>query len=109
MALSASDQDILDRYVRALVTDDVIAENRANPYGPHSAALTEIHDFLRRNPDPDRPRYLVLVRDDGYVAAKRMLPKGTPPTVVDPTVHATRADVEHALFLRRLADYGLRR
>lgn len=108
MTLSLHDNEILRRRVRALVDDQLIAEHRERPFGPHSPSLIEVLDFLRRNPDPEMPRYLVL--DDGSGAGLRVGLRaerpGEPPRPLDDERFATRGEAEHAVFLRRLADYG---
>jgi hypothetical protein len=107
MTLSLHDQEILRRRVYGLVDDALLAEHRERPFGPHSPALTEVLDFLRRNPDPECPRYLVLDDGEGFEIGVRSGERGAPPTALDDDERlATRAEAEHAVFLRRLADYG---
>jgi hypothetical protein len=107
MALSLHDQEILRRRVYALVDDDLLAEHREQPFGRHSARLVEVLDFLRRNPDPELPRYLVLDDGEGFEIGVRSAERGAPPTPLPSEERfATRAEAEHAVFLRRLADYG---
>lgn len=107
MALSLHDEEILRRRVYGLVDDDILAEHREHPFGPHSPALTEVLDFLRRNPDPEMPRYLVLDDGEGFEIGVRSAERGAPPTPSDAEERfATRGEAEHAVFLRRLADYG---
>jgi hypothetical protein len=48
MTLSIHDQEILRRRVVGLVDHGLLAEHRLHPFGPHSPALTEVLDFLRR-------------------------------------------------------------
>ncbi|HWI73939.1 MAG TPA: hypothetical protein VNT55_18405 [Baekduia sp.] len=107
MTLSLHDDAILERRVRGLVDAALIAEHRARPFGPHSPGLIEVLDFLRRNPDPQRPRYLVLDDGSGFLVGVRAARPGDPPTVTGPQRLATRGEAEHAVFLRRLADYGI--
>lgn len=107
MALSLHDQEILRRRVYGLVDDDLLAEHRVRPFGPHSPRLVEVLDFLRRNPDPECPRYLVLDDGEGFAIGVRSSERGAPPTPADEDERfATRGEAEHAVFLRRLADYG---
>jgi hypothetical protein len=114
MSLDPSDQAILDRRVRQLVDDALVAEHRADPLGAvsrHSPELIEVLHFLRRNADPSLPRYLVLRQ--GFPPQWQIGARGpttsAPVETVDDTRYASREDVEHAVFLRRLADYGLGR
>lgn len=108
MTLSVHDEEILRRRVRGLVDDELLAEHRARPFGPHSPALIEVLDFLRRNPDPELPRYLVL--DDGsgagLLVGVRAARPGDSPRPLGGERLAARGEAEHAVFLRRLADYG---
>ena len=104
-ALSAQDRAIRDR-LAARVTPELVAEHGAAPFGPHSPALQEVLDFLRRNPAPDLPRYVVLDLGGSFAVAARTA-RGLPPEPVDAERHADEAAAEHAVFLRRLADYGL--
>jgi hypothetical protein len=107
VTLSLHDEEILRRRVRGLVDDELLAEHRERPFGPHSPRLIEVLDFLRRNPDPECPRYLVLDDGEGFEVGVRASERGAPPTAVDDDERfATRAEAEHAVFLRRLADYG---
>lgn len=107
MTLSIHDEEILRRRVYDLVDDALLAEHRERPFGPHSPRLIEVLDFLRRNPDPDQPRYLVLDDGEGFEVGVRSAERGAPPmSIGDEERFATRAEAEHAVFLRRLADYG---
>jgi hypothetical protein len=108
MTLSFSDRAILERRVRGLVTPALVAEHREHPFGPHSPELVEVVDFLRRNPDPDLPRYLVLRTGERFCIAARAALPGAPAQRAEEADHPSRAEAEHAVFLRRLADYGMR-
>jgi hypothetical protein len=106
LTLSIHDQEILRRRVYGLVDDELLAEHREHPFGPHSPRLIEVLDFLRRNPDPEQPRYLVLDDGKGFEVGVRSNERGAPPTSLDDERFAMRGEAEHAVFLRRLADYG---
>jgi hypothetical protein len=108
--LSQSDRAILERRVRGLVTEALVAEHRAAPFGPHSPALAEVMHFLRRNPSPGVPRYVVHRRGDPprYRVGLKPDRPGGPMPLVGETDYATREEAEHEVFLRRLEFYGLR-
>jgi hypothetical protein len=106
VTLSLHDEEILRRRVVGLVDDELVAEHRERPFGPHSPALTEVLDFLRRNPDPELPRYLVLDDGEGFEIGLRAADRGGPPASLGGERLASRAEAEHAVFLHRLADYG---
>jgi hypothetical protein len=94
--------------VRGLVTPALVAEHRERPFGPHSPALVEVLQFLRRNVALNRPRYVTL--RDGEPPVWRLgavAGRGHAFELLDETSFASREDAEHAVFLRRLADYGL--
>jgi N,N-dimethylformamidase len=108
MSLSSADRQILDR-VRALVTRALIDEHCEHPFGPHSPQLTEVLHFLRRGPDPALPIYCVLCVGTPplwMIGVKPAAREGQP-LACDAATHASRGDAEHAVFLRRLRDYGL--
>ncbi|GAA1003161.1 hypothetical protein Aple_002760 [Acrocarpospora pleiomorpha] len=108
MGLSIQDEFIRANRIRALVTPELLAEARADPpRARRSAALVEVLDFLRRNPDPELPRYAVLRTPDGFAVVRRAPVRGAPPTPDGDDRHTTRREAEHAVLLRRLRDYGM--
>jgi hypothetical protein len=107
MALSVHDREILRRRVAGLVDAALLEEHRRRPFGPHSSSLAEVLDFLRRNPDPGRPRYVVLDTGRGFATGVRAGRPGDPPRQLDGELHDTRGEAEHAVLRRRLGDYGL--
>ncbi|CAN5190033.1 hypothetical protein BH11ACT2_BH11ACT2_11070 [soil metagenome] len=108
VALSENDRYILDTRIKAIVTDEVIAEQRERPFGPQSTAMIEVLDFLRRSPDPDLPRYIVLDTGDGFsIALRSDHPGAAPAPLEDAVSYATRGEAEHAVFIKRLTDYGV--
>ena len=109
MSLTAADQYILDRRVRKLVNRLLIDEHQRQPLGPHSAQLTEVLHFLRRSPDPVLPRYVVLRSrsPSGWVIGVCPTSHGGMPRPLDSDRYQSRAEVEHAVFLRRLSDCGI--
>jgi hypothetical protein len=107
MALSIQDSAILSRRVSRLVDGSLVAEHRASPFGPHSPKLIEVLDFLRRNPDAERPRYVVLDLGSEFAIGIRSAGRGEEPLVDGADRYPTRGEAEHAVFLRRLRDYGL--
>jgi hypothetical protein len=106
MRLSIQDQAIRER-LTGVVTRELVAEHRTRPFGPHSPRLGEVLDFLRRNSALNLPRYVVLKDGDAFGVGVRPAERGAPVPRADGASFATRAEAEHAVFLRRLADYGL--
>jgi hypothetical protein len=106
VGLSIQDRAIREHLV-ALVDEALVAEHAARPFGPHSPALVDVLDFLRRNPDVDLPRYVVLRDDEDFAIGVRPAVRGAPvPRAGDESLPSREA-AEHAVFRRRLADYGL--
>ena len=97
--------------VRALVTDEVIAEHAANPecdLGHQSGELVQVLNYLRMAPTPGK--------DFGYMTTPfqeyrigLISVRGTEVTFPDDDrVYSSEHDVVQAIFLRRLARMGLR-
>lgn len=107
MTLTAQDEVILQTRVKQLVTRELLDDARSRPDGPHSRDLIEVLDFVRRNPDPDLPRYLIVLTPDGFATALRGSGRGEPPLIDRAERFETRDAAEHAVLLRRLEDYGV--
>lgn len=105
--LSAQDRHILTERISRLVTADLIARMRAQPSPPHAPDIVEVLDFVRRNPDPDLPRYLIVRLADGFAIARRAETTGSPPQPIDAVRHDDRDAAECAVLERRLRDYGV--
>ncbi|MGW4729775.1 hypothetical protein ACWEQC_11480 [Streptomyces shenzhenensis] len=106
MALSVQDEVILAR-VKSLVTATLIDRAAAQPNPPYPPDVVEVMDFVRRNPDPEKPRYLIVTTEDGFAVGVRARERGGVPELLDEVRHRTRDEAEHAVFLRRLRDYGV--
>jgi hypothetical protein len=106
MRLTVQDAELRDRLER-LMRPELVEEHRRDPFGAPSPELGDVLAFLRRNPAPDLPRYVVLAGDDGFAIGVRPDERDAPVPAAGPERFATRAEAEHAVFLRRLADYGL--
>jgi hypothetical protein len=106
MRLAVQDAALRDR-LGAGMRAELIDEHRRRPFGPHSPALADVLAFLRRNPAPDLPRYVVLVDGDAFAIGVRPARRDAEVPPAGPERFATRAQAEHGVFLRRLADYGL--
>jgi hypothetical protein len=107
--LAPADQTILQRRVRPLVSAGLVARHGARPFGPHDPDVLEVLHFVRRSPDPELPSYFVLALGEPprWSVGARPPGRGEPLDAVDDITYETRAAAEHAVFVRRLADYGL--
>lgn len=105
--LSLQDAEILRVRIMPLVTTELIERARARPYPPYDLDIVEVLDFVRRNPDPDLPRYAIVRLEDRFAVAVRSATAGVAPTPVDERRHATRDAAEHAVLEHRLRDYGV--
>lgn len=103
MRLTVQDAALRHR-LAALIQPGLVDEHRRAPFGPHSPELTDVLAFLRRNPAPDLPRYVVVAEDEGFAIGVR---RDAEVPAAGPERFATRAEAEHDVFRRRLADYGL--
>jgi hypothetical protein len=93
-------------HIRPHITDELVAEHRERPFGPHTAHLQAVLNYLRSDLDTTRPLYVVVSRGQG----PRRLTLGVHPRVrgvpiaITGEVFASEQEAEHTIFLRRLAD-----
>ncbi|RMB82628.1 hypothetical protein [Streptomyces shenzhenensis] len=106
MALTVQDEVILAR-IKSMVTATLIERAAAQPDPPYPPDVVEVMDFVRRNPDPEKPRYLIVTTEDGFAIGVRSRERGGVPELLGEVPHRTRDEAEHAVFLRRLRDYGV--
>jgi hypothetical protein len=104
--LTVQDAALRER-LAAVVRPELVAAHRRAPFGPHAPELADVLAFLRRNPAPDLPRYVVLAQDGRFAIGIRPDRPDAEVRAAGPERFATRAEAEHGVFLRRLADYGL--
>ena len=92
--------------IKHLITPKLVEEHRLNPLGPQSDALARVLNYFRRGPLAGK--YVVWAKKSfgpyQIVALSGM--RGRRPEPVDDREYATIAEVYHAIFLRRLEDFG---
>jgi branched-chain amino acid transport system permease protein len=91
--------------LRRLVTDDVIAEHRANPLGrggPQSEALRRLLNYFRRAPQAGKLAVIAVEPWREYRLGTLSGVRGEPPKVLDEAVFATEEDALHGVFLARV-------
>ncbi len=92
------------KHLRPLVTDEVIAEHKRNPSGPHSDTLERLLNYFRRAAITDKYGILAVKSFAEYRVIALSGRRGVPPRVVDDKVYATPDEAQHAVFLRRVQD-----
>lgn len=107
MALTIQDAEILRSRVRPLVTAELIERARARPAPPYDPDIVEVMNFVRRTPDPDKPRYAIVQDAEGFAVAIRAAVAGEAPSILNGERFPDRGGAEHAVLERRLRDHGL--
>ena len=93
--------------LKRLVTDDVIAEHRANPlgrHGPQSEALRRLLNYLRRAPQAGKLVVVAIEPWREYRIGMLSDVRGELPKVLDAPVFATEEEALHGVFLARVRD-----
>ncbi|MFZ0168858.1 MAG: hypothetical protein WAL64_05475 [Candidatus Dormiibacterota bacterium] len=86
--------------------EDIIGEHAKRPFGPHSPSLSRVLHYLQRNGGVQRGQYILIEVQPAHAwQIARLSGDRTVPPKPDPsTTYHSRADAEHAVFLRRLRD-----
>jgi len=90
--------------LRALITDQLIAEHRRNPRGHHSDALGRVLNYFRRA--SLTRKYVVLCTKPHveWKIAELSGVRGDPPRVIDDQAFGSEAEALHAVFVHRVID-----
>jgi len=91
--------------LKRLVTDDVIAEHRANPHGERgtqSEALRRLLNYFRRAPQVEKLAVVAVEPWREYRIGMLSGVRGEPPKVRDEPVFATEEEALHGVFLERV-------
>ena len=92
--------------LRGFITDDVIAEHRANPFGEHpqSEPLRRLLNYFRRAPQAGK--YVVVAVEPWREYRIGLLSgvRGVLPKVLDQPVFASEREALHGVFLARIRD-----
>lgn len=105
-ALTASSmRSIWSMTIRPMLTDALIEEHRADVHGKHSAELDMILNFLRSDPLPQEPRLVGVIVRPGreWAIGEHPRRRGVAVRVRSGRRFTSLEDVEHAVFLERLA------
>lgn len=97
-------QERARRYVRATVSDEMIAEHARSPLGQHSAELDRVLAYFRRQPLAGK--YVILADSiDGPFRVGRLSGRrGQLPETLPDESYPTEHEAMHAVFLRRVQD-----
>ncbi len=108
-AYRAADRRLFEDHLRPLVTPELVAEHRHNPFGPHSPHLERILLYLRRNHGEQRGQYGIVALEPDQLFGVVVLSgdRQTPPERVPDLAATSRAEAEHMVFCRRLSDLGV--
>ncbi len=94
--------------VLPLVTDALIAEHEQRPNGPHSDDLARVLNYFRRAPAPGK---YALYAERPFAAYRILIltgERGMLPCSLDDMIYDSEEAAAHAVFLRRIADLGIR-
>jgi hypothetical protein len=101
------ERHILESEIKPRVTREIIEEHRSRPIGKHSDELERVLIYLRMHHLEMAGKYiLVCTKPHEEYRIGRFSGNPGPPELL-PETYPDRNDVEHALFVRRLADAGL--
>jgi hypothetical protein len=90
--------------VAPLIRPEIVDEHRERPFGKHSAPLDVLLYFLRSDPLPKRPRLVgVVIKFEQEWAVAEVSRDGQPQIHVRAERYASPEEVEHTIFLERLA------
>jgi hypothetical protein len=100
-------RDMFDRmtrvYLLTVLSDDLIAEHRRNPFGHHSEPLTRLLAWCQRRPLPQQ--YAVKAEADGtYRIVSMTGRRGARPTYLGEARFASLEEARHGVLLRHISD-----
>ena len=92
--------------IRALITDELIAEHAAAPLGPHSDDLQRVMNYFRRQPQPGKYILVAVKPWEEYRIAVLSGRRGELHKVLEDERFASEEEGLHGIFLRRVRDLG---
>ena len=86
--------------------EDIIRQHAERPFGPRSPSLSPVLHYLQRNGGVQRGQYILIeVRPaHAWQIARLSGDRSVPPEPDHSITYHSRADAEHAVFLRRRHD-----
>ncbi len=88
--------------IKALVTDELIAEHAAKPLGQHSDALERVLQYFRRQPQAGK--YIIVATKPWgeYKVGVLSGHRGHTASIADDETFASEEEAMHGIFLRRV-------
>lgn len=90
--------------LKALLTDELIAEHAARPLGQHSDALERVLNYLRRATVAGKYVVVCTVPWQEWRIGVLSGIRGVPPTLLDGPAFGSEAEAMHGVFLQRIRD-----
>ena len=90
------------KFLKTLVSDEIIEEHKNKPLGQHSEALERILLYFRR---VSKAKQLAVKRDalsETFKIVAFSGVRGTPPRLLDDKKYATIEEAYHGIFLKQL-------
>lgn len=92
------------KYLKTIVSDEVIEEHKNRPLGQHSEALERLLHFFRSAPQKDKYAVMHDEQAKTYKIIALSGERGVPPHVIENEEFKTLTDVYHGIFLRRIRE-----
>ncbi|MGY3610298.1 MULTISPECIES: hypothetical protein [unclassified Bradyrhizobium] len=92
------------KFLKTLVTPEVIEEHRCSPLGQHSEPLERLLIYFNRRPLAGRYAIMTLEPFKAYRIVTLSGARGVPPKVSDDKTYRSEAEAQHAVFLRNIQD-----
>jgi len=90
--------------IRALLTEELIAEHAAKPLGPHSDDLQRVMNYFRRQPQPGKYILVAIKPWEEYRIGTLSGQRGKVVKILGDATFASEEEGLHGIFLRRVAD-----
>jgi branched-chain amino acid transport system permease protein len=90
--------------IKALVTDDLIAEHERKPLGQHSDALERVLNYFRRAPQSGKYIGVCTKPWEEWRIGVLSGVRGVPPTILADERFVSEDELQHGIFLRRVRD-----
>jgi branched-chain amino acid transport system permease protein len=94
----------LRRQLKPLIDDQLLAEHRSNPLGPHGDRLRRVLNYFRRAPQAGKYVVVAVERWREYRLGKLSGVRGEAPQVLDEPVFRSEEEALHGAFLARVRD-----